>query len=283
MSRPRKSARTAATTSAAGSLRGPAGTVAAACSAAMKPSRSARSASASPPAVNNSSNWSTTSTSRGGAQAAASAGPPGPGVRDSRPAAVLTACSTSIGASPGAADSDRYTDTGSAPATSASCIASSRNGLPVGRITRRGHRCDPGPSAPAASRGINPARSSEDLPAPDSPATSSIPGPVQPPGKPLHQLVRQLAAPVKNPRVPLLERHQPQIRAPRPHQVLASRRTIEPPDHPMPLDWPPLARPPAPPRPGRGRGPPPRTRHAPARPGPARRPAARRCPCGRCG
>ena len=107
---------------------------------------------------------------------AASAGAPD-SVAGPRPVAVLTASSTSIGASPGAADSDRYTDAGSAPATSASCIASSRSGLAVGRITRRGHRSDPGPSAPAARRGINPARSSEDLPAPDSPATSRIPVP----------------------------------------------------------------------------------------------------------
>ena len=49
--------------------------------------------------------------------------------------------------------------------------------LAVGRITRRGHRSDPGPRAPAASCGISPARSSEDLPAPDSPATSSSPVP----------------------------------------------------------------------------------------------------------
>ena len=142
----------------------------------MKPSRSARLASSSPAVVNSSSNWSTTSTRRGGAATAASAEPPGPGAGP-RPAAALTASSTSIGASPGAADSDRYSDTGSAPATSASVIASSRTGLPVGWITRRGHRCDPGPRAPAASHGINPALSSEDLPAPDSPATSSTPVP----------------------------------------------------------------------------------------------------------
>ena len=135
----------------------------------MNASRS--TAPASP--VNSSSNWSTTRTNRGGSQAAASTGPvPAP-----RPAAVLTASSTSIGASPGAADSDRYTETGSAPEISASCIASSRSGLAVGRITRRGHRSDPGPSAPAASRGIKPALSSEDLPAPDSPATSKMPAP----------------------------------------------------------------------------------------------------------
>lgn len=91
--------------------------------------------------------------------------------------AVRAACPASIGASPGAARSDRYTDTGSAPAISASTIASSRSGLAVGRITRRGHRSDPGPSAPAASRGSNPARSSEDLPDPDSPATSKISAP----------------------------------------------------------------------------------------------------------
>ena len=112
-------------------------------------------------------------TSRGAA-AAASAGPSDP-VSATRLAAVLTACSTSIGASPGAADSDRYTDTGSAPAMSASRIASSRNGLPAGWMTRRGHPCDPGPRAPAASCGINPALSSDDFPAPDSPATNSIP------------------------------------------------------------------------------------------------------------
>ena len=141
----------------------------------MKPSRSARPSSSSPATVNNSSNWSTTSTRRG-AQAAASAGPPGPEAGP-RPAAARTASSASIGASPGTAESDRYTDTGSAPATSASAIASSRTGLPVGWITRRGHLSDPGPSAPAASHGINPARSSEDLPAPDSPATTSIPAP----------------------------------------------------------------------------------------------------------
>ena len=185
-----------------------------------------------------------------------------------RPAAVLTASSTSIGASPGAADSDRYTETGSAPAMSASCIASSRNGLAVGRITRRGHRSDPGPSAPAASRGIKPALSSEDLPAPDSPATSKHARPVQPPGQPPRQLADQLTAPVENRRVLLLERHQPQVRAPRP---------------------------PGPQTPGQRRaastsaaGARPRAaadeqRRAPARPGPARRPAARRCPCGRCG
>ena len=91
--------------------------------------------------------------------------------------AGLTARSTSIGVSSGAADSDRYTETGSAPATSARCAASSRNGLAAGRITRRGHRFDPGPRAPAASRGINPALSSDDLPTPDSPATSKIPAP----------------------------------------------------------------------------------------------------------
>jgi hypothetical protein len=138
--------------------------------------KSSASASASPPAVNSSSNWSTTRIRRGGGHAAASSGRPGPEAGP-RLVAIRTACSTSIGASSGAVDSDRYTDTGSALATSASCIASSRSGLPVGRITRRGHRSDPGPSAPAASHGINPARSSEDLPAPDSPATSSMPAP----------------------------------------------------------------------------------------------------------
>jgi hypothetical protein len=91
--------------------------------------------------------------------------------------AVRTACPASIGASSGAAASDRYTDTGSAPAISARAIASSRSGLPAGRITRLGHRSDPGPSAPAARRGSNPARSGEDLPDPDSPATSTIPAP----------------------------------------------------------------------------------------------------------
>ena len=142
----------------------------------MNASRSTGPFSASPPTVNSSSNWSMTRTRQGGAGAAVSASEPD-SESATRPAAVLTACSTSIGASPGAADSDRYTDTGSAPATSARCIASSRNGLPVGRITRRGQLCDPGPRTPAASRGINPALSSDDLPAPDSPATSSIPVP----------------------------------------------------------------------------------------------------------
>ena len=88
-------------------------------------------------------------------------------------------------------------------------MASCRNGLPVGRITRRGHRSDPRPRAPAASCGINPALSSEDLPAPDSPDTQQHPRPVQPPGKLVHQLGHQLTAPVKHPRVPLLKRHQP--------------------------------------------------------------------------
>ncbi len=96
---------------------------------------------------------------------------------ESDPTAFRTACSTSIGAWPGAADSDWWTDIGSAPAASASFIASSRNGLSVGRITSRGQRWDPGPSAPAASRGISPARSSDDFPAPESPASSSIPVP----------------------------------------------------------------------------------------------------------
>ena len=126
--------------------------------------------------MNNSSNWSTTRTKRGGVPAAALDGPSDPGSAP-RPAAARAACSASIGASSGAANSDRYTDTGSAPAISAKPIASSRSGLAVGRITRRGHRSDPGPSAPAASRGSNPARSSEDLPDPDSPATSRIPAP----------------------------------------------------------------------------------------------------------
>jgi hypothetical protein len=63
------------------------------------------------------------------------------------------------------------------PASSAKAIASSRSGLAVGRITRRGHRSDIGPSPPAASRGSNPALSSDDLPDPDSPATSRIPAP----------------------------------------------------------------------------------------------------------
>ena len=175
MRRPRKSTRTAATTRAAGNFCRPTGTVAAASNAAMNATRSTWPASPSSPAVNNSSNWSTTSTRRGGRQTA-SADPPGPGIGP-RPVAILTACSTSIDASSGAADSERYTDTGSAPAISASCIASSRSGLPAGRITRRGHRCDPGTRAPAASHGINPARSSDDLPTPDSPATSRIPGP----------------------------------------------------------------------------------------------------------
>ena len=70
MRRPRKSARTAATTSAGGSFRGPTGTVAAACSAAMNASRSARAASVSPPAMNNSSNWSMIRTRRFAANAA---------------------------------------------------------------------------------------------------------------------------------------------------------------------------------------------------------------------
>ena len=147
-------------------LCGPAGTVAAAYSAAMNASCSAATTSA----VNSSSNWSTTRTRRGG-WPATSAVPPAP-----RPPAVRTACSTSIGASSGAADSDWYAETGSTPEMSASCIASSRSGLAVGRITRRGQVCDPGPSAPAARPGSNPALSSEDLPVPDSPVTSSIPG-----------------------------------------------------------------------------------------------------------
>jgi len=43
------------------------------------------------------------------------------------------------------------------------------------------------------------------------------------------------------------------------------------------------ARPPTPPRPGRGHGRPRQTARPPGPPGPARRPAAARCPCGRCG
>ena len=127
-------------------------------------------------AVNTSSNWSTTSTRRGGAAAAASAGPSDPGSAP-RPVAVLHRLLD---------QHRRLTRRRRQRSVQrhriraryfAQQIASSRSGLAAGRITRRGHTADPGPRAPAASRGINPARNSDDLPDPDSPATSSIPAP----------------------------------------------------------------------------------------------------------
>ena len=190
MSRPRKSARTAATTSAGGSPAGPAGTVAAACSAAMNAFRSASSASASSPAVNSSSNWSTTRTRRGGAAAAAPAGPPGPGSAP-RPAAVRAACSTSIGASSGAADSDRYTDTGSAPAISARCIASSRSGLAV--------RPDHPPRPPLRPRPQRTGRQPRHATPPAAAKTCPTPTPRPPAGSPARPAAPQAAAPAGPP------------------------------------------------------------------------------------
>ena len=172
----RKSPRTTTTTSAPRTPRGPAGTAAAARTALTNASRSFRKASLSSPEWNNSSNWSTTRTSRGPTMAVplSVASVLSSGLR---PVVALTARSTSSGVSSDAADSDLYTPTGSRSAMSARCLASSRIGLSVGRITRRGHFSDPGPRAPAARLRISPALSSDDLPAPDAPTTRSIPPP----------------------------------------------------------------------------------------------------------
>ena len=64
------------------------------------------------------------------------------------------------------------------------------------------------------------------LAGPRLPGHQQDPRPVQPPGQPPDQLARQLSAPVENRRVPLPERHQPQIRAPRPHRATARHQTL---------------------------------------------------------
>jgi hypothetical protein len=130
-----------------------------------------------------------------------------------RPAAVRTACSTSIGASPGAADSDRYTETGSVPASrpAALLVAAAdcpRAGSPAAATARTpgpGHRPPAAASARVQQRG---------LPGPRLPGHQQDPRPVQPPVQPPDQLARQLTAPVEDRCIPLPERHQPQIRAP---------------------------------------------------------------------
>ena len=148
----------------------------------------------------------------------------------------------------------------------------SRRGLPVGRITRRGHRSDPGPSAPAATCGTNPARSSEVLRRPRLPGHRRIPVPSgRSASRPASWAASSCARETAGVPVPRMarapDRGPPATPGPcRPSGAAASRA------------WPP-----APARPGRGRGRPPRTQRAPARPGPAPRPAARRCPCGRWG
>jgi hypothetical protein len=58
---------------------------------------------------------------------------------------------------------------------------------------------------------------------PRLPGHQQDPRPVQPPGKPLYQLPSQRTATIENRRVPLLKRHQPQIRASRPYQAAARR------------------------------------------------------------
>ena len=140
----------------------------AACSAVMK----ARRCCSSGHWVNSCSNWSTTSNSRrpGFESSGSSAGPLG---------CARAACRT-VSANPaGSASSPRRTSAASVPASCATRTASSSSGARAGVNNRHGQDADPGADASPAprSRGSTPARSSEDLPAPDTPDTTSSPAP----------------------------------------------------------------------------------------------------------
>ena len=79
----------------------------------------------------------------------------------------------------GSASSPRRTAAASAPASGATRTASSSSGARVGVNTRHGHDAASGADASPAPRirGSTPARSSDDLPAPDTPDTTSRPAP----------------------------------------------------------------------------------------------------------
>ena len=75
--------------------------------------------------------------------------------------------------------SPRRTADASVPASSATRSASSSSGAWVGVNTTDGHDAAPGADASPAARirGNSPARSNDDLPAPDTPDTTSSPAP----------------------------------------------------------------------------------------------------------
>ena len=79
----------------------------------------------------------------------------------------------------GSASSPRRTAAASAPASTATRSASSSSGARPGVNTRHGHDADSGADASPAPRirGSTPACSSDDLPAPETPDTTSRPAP----------------------------------------------------------------------------------------------------------
>ncbi|GAA3490936.1 hypothetical protein GCM10018987_50190 [Streptomyces cremeus] len=88
--------------------------------------------------------------------------------------------STSASRSGRTASESGVTSSGTASKTSPTHRSSSLRGCAVGVHNATGHACDPGTgSSPRRSAGTRPARSSEDLPAPDGAATTSGPVPAR--------------------------------------------------------------------------------------------------------
>ena len=102
----------------------------------------------------------------------------------------------------------------SAPATGAIRTASSSTGLFPGVNIRHGHDAASGATASPASRnrGSTPARNNEDLPAPDTPDTTSIPIPPLRRADIRPRQGRCFLAAEEQPRVLLSERAQPAVR-----------------------------------------------------------------------
>ena len=133
----------------------------------------ARRCSSSVHWVNSCSNWSTTSNSREDRSAEPAESPAAaPG--------CASAAWRAVSANPaGSASSPRRTAAASTPASPATRTANSSSGARAGVNNRHGQYAAPGAETSPVPRilGSTPARSSDDLPAPDTPDTTSGPVP----------------------------------------------------------------------------------------------------------
>jgi hypothetical protein len=116
---------------------------------------------------------------RQGLAALAAPSSPSPAGGGGRASAACRAGSANLA---GSASSPRRTADASVPASSATRSASSSSGALVGVNTTHGHHAAPGATASPSARtcGSTPARSSDDLPAPDTPDTTKSPVPARP-------------------------------------------------------------------------------------------------------
>ena len=106
--------------------------------------------------------------------------PPGPCEAAASPPGCASAAWRAVSANPaGSASSPRRTAAASAPASRATRTASSSSGARAGVNSRHGQDAAPGADTSPVPRirGSTPARSSDDLPAPDTPDTTSRPAP----------------------------------------------------------------------------------------------------------